>query len=613
MQPREAGRPARRIPLDLAALGIQFIALAAMGWRRWPDLLVDFGQQLYIPWRLSEGDLLHRDILFLHGPLSQHLNALLFRLFGASLSVLLAANLAILAALTVALRRLIRLASDRATAFLCALLFLALFATAQYVMVGNYNFVCPYTHEATHGTALAAAMLLFLCRWLAAGGRRRDAVLAGLSLGMVLATKVDVAVAAAATAIVALPLVFFPPHPGDRKRGGVGLFLAGAALPCAAFLVYFLTYLPAGEAARAAAAGFASLSGDLAGNRFYRGVLGLDHLRANLLLMLRMSAWVGAFVAAAAVIDAIVGRLARRPAPWAAGLGLALFIALVLAPGFVPWIELPRALPVAAAILTAVFLFLVVRGRILAEKSQASAARVPMLLLSVFGLGLVAKIALNVHLFHYGFYLAMPAALALAAACLFWAPLALRARGSPGVVFRALSVAVILAAVVFHLRWSRAIYALKDLPVGRGGDSIITFGPSVQEAGAVTAEALKWIEQRTPAGATLVGLPEGIMLNYQARRRTTTPYVNFTMGEVIRFGEDGLLESLEQSPPDYVALVHKKTEEFGVGRFGADVRYGRRVVGWIESRYATVARFGADPLKADAFGIRILERRREAE
>jgi dolichyl-phosphate-mannose-protein mannosyltransferase len=611
MQPRDAARPARRIPFDAAALLILFVLIAAMGWRRWPDLLVDFGQQLYIPWRLSLGERLYSDILFLHGPLSQHLNALLFRLFGASLSVLIAANLVCLASLTVVLHRLIRLASDRVTASLSVLLFLALFAMPQYVMVGNYNFVCPYTHEATHGMVLSAAMLLFLCRWLR-DGRTGDAVLAGIGLGLVLATKVDVALAAVATTGAAGLLALALPLPEGRKRRGVMPGIAGAVLPCAAFLIYFLTYLPAGEAFRAAASGFASLSPDLAGNAFYRSVLGLDNFKGNMLLTLQMSGWLLAFVAAAAAADAITYRLARSAAPWAVGLGLALFATLVAWPDLVPWTEMPRALSPAAAILTLLLAIPATRGCFGTSALQADKAIIPMLLLSVFATALLPKIALNVHLFHYGFYLAMPAALALAAACLFWVPRLLRQRGFSGIVFRALSVAVLLAAVVFHLRWSRAIYSLKDLPVGRGGDAIVTFVPSVLDTGPVTQEALSWIEERTPEGSTLVGLPEGIMLNYQARRRTTTPYVNFTMGEVLRFGEEGLLISLKTTPPDYIALVQKKTGEFGLGRFGSDERYGRRIVAWIESHYDGVAQFGGDPLRDEAFGIRVLARRREA-
>ena len=77
-------------PVLLLAVGA---ALVAMTWRKWPDLLVDFGQQLYIPWRLANGARLYSDIAFLHGPLSQHFHALWFRAFGPSFTVLIVLNL----------------------------------------------------------------------------------------------------------------------------------------------------------------------------------------------------------------------------------------------------------------------------------------------------------------------------------------------------------------------------------------------------------------------------------------------------------------------------------------------------------------------------------------
>jgi hypothetical protein len=45
---------------------------------------VDFGAQLYVPWRLAEGDVLYRDIHQHLGPLSSYLNALLFAVFSAA-------------------------------------------------------------------------------------------------------------------------------------------------------------------------------------------------------------------------------------------------------------------------------------------------------------------------------------------------------------------------------------------------------------------------------------------------------------------------------------------------------------------------------------------------
>ena len=69
--------------LGLLLVGSVFVIVAALSWRKWPDILIDFGMQLYLPWRISEGDVLYRDVLYLAGgPLSQYFNALSSRFLG---------------------------------------------------------------------------------------------------------------------------------------------------------------------------------------------------------------------------------------------------------------------------------------------------------------------------------------------------------------------------------------------------------------------------------------------------------------------------------------------------------------------------------------------------
>ena len=607
--PREGASAVRR-RVEPETVGLVALAAVALtlSWRRWPDLLVDFGQQLYVPWRLALGDRLHRDIWFLHGPLSQHVDAALFRLFGASYTVLIVADIAVAAAAAAALHRLARRSGGRVAAAAAAALFIGLFACAQYVWHGNYNWIGPYTHEATHGTALALAMTLALARWIDSGGTGR-AALAGLCLGLALLTKVDVAAAAAATAACALVLAALLPGPAARG-GGRAAFLAAAAAPPAGFVLYFATYLPPGAALRAAAAGFASLSSDVARNRFYQHVLGLDDPAGHLAAMGRMTTLAIAAAAAAAAADLLAARFAGAPRRVAAAAGVALFAGLVLWPEIVPWMELPRALPPLVGALAGGLLWDLARRRADAAERRRL---VPLLLLAILGAGMVAKVALNVHLFHYGFYLALPATIACAVAALGWAPRRLAARGGTGTLFSAAALAVAAAAVVYHLRWSEALYGRKDLAVGRGGDVILTFGAADDETGAITRQALDWVEANTAPDATLVGLPEGIMINYLTRRATTTPCMNFMMTEMILFGEDRLVSDLEAHPPDYVLLVHKDTREFGVGPFGADPRYGKRILDWVRDRYRPVARFGAEPFRGEKFGIAVLRRGAAAE
>src|SRR5438105_4643027 len=84
--------------LEIAGIGM-LIVLAVfylgISWRKWCDPLIDFGDQLYTAWRLSNGAVLYRDVDLLYGPLSQYFNAGLFRIFGPGIMVLVTANLVI--------------------------------------------------------------------------------------------------------------------------------------------------------------------------------------------------------------------------------------------------------------------------------------------------------------------------------------------------------------------------------------------------------------------------------------------------------------------------------------------------------------------------------------
>lgn len=64
------------------------VTLAIVSWQKWQDLIVDFGQQVYVPWQLAEGQILYRDIFYIYGPLSSYVHALLFKIFGPGILVL---------------------------------------------------------------------------------------------------------------------------------------------------------------------------------------------------------------------------------------------------------------------------------------------------------------------------------------------------------------------------------------------------------------------------------------------------------------------------------------------------------------------------------------------
>lgn len=588
-------------------MAIAFVAMAALTWRKWPDLLVDFGQQLYIPWRLSVGERLYRDIAFMHGPFSQHFNALWFWAFGPSLSILIALNLAILASTTALVYVAVHRMSDHLTAALSGLILLLVFAFSQYVGTGNYNDVTPYVHEATHGIAFSLGLIVLLIRFADRGGRAVIAG-AGICLGLTLLTKVDVATAAIAVSVVGLAAIWLVGR-ADGRLGARDLaaFVAGAAAPVALFFVYLATYLPMAAAFKAVFGGFFAVSGKVAKNAFYLRTIGFDDVSGNLWLMLGMTLAIAAFVVAVGLVNVFVSRRLKASLVVPSILGAIVAWILIATPDLVNWPELPRALPLVTGIAIVVFAVSAWRA---SDRIAALKNYLPTLLWAVFALALLAKIVLNTHVFSYGFYLAMPATLLLVVCLTFWLPRALAARFGSGEAFRMIAIGALVAFGVYQFNWSQRVYAPKDYSIGADGDRIVAYAPDVFPPTGVTAEALRWIDANMPKSATFVALPEGITLNYLTRRPTTVPVINFMMTEMIVFGEDAMVASFQAHPPDYVLLVDKDTSEFGVGAFGVDPNYGRRIMTWVDQHYDEAALFGAEPFRGRGFGIKILKRTR---
>ena len=180
-------------------LVLTFLLLSALTWRKWPDLLVDFGRELYIPWQLAQGQVLYRDLAHHYGPLSSYLNAALFRVFGVSCTVLFFSNLAALGGMIALLYGLLAAACDRLTATAAGMVFLLIFGFAQHAVPGSMNFISPYSHEATQGLGCSLLLLYALSRF----GRTRRRVWAGLAgfcLGLVWLTKPELFLAATGAA-----------------------------------------------------------------------------------------------------------------------------------------------------------------------------------------------------------------------------------------------------------------------------------------------------------------------------------------------------------------------------------------------------------------------------
>lgn len=580
-----------------AVVACTFAAMLVWTWQKWADVLVDFAVQLYVPWQLSQGKVLYRDIAHYTGPLSVYFNAIAFRLFGANLRVLELVNLPVLIGIVIAVYYLANRLGGRLCAAICAISFLILFAFAHLTVAGNYNYICPYEYEYTHATLLCLGCAIFLERMVLKRGSG-NAAIAGVLAGLVFLTRAEFFVAIVAAAVAALGILALM----DWRRipAAAATFLIAAVAPPLVSAGLLSLAMPWNAAIHGTLGMWPALiRGNVSDQYFYRHSMGLDNPAVSGRLLF---AWCAAWCIPTAGLAA----WAALPKPKRSAPMLA--VAFLIGVGFAawrwrdrPWQSMFRPLPLVIAAIIAIALVRIARRR--GDAKEAFLAGI----VGVFSLVLLGKIILYARIIHYGCWLAMPGVMLLIISLFHWIPTAIRRIGGcPGIFLSGIG-GVWTVVLLVHLAITHTAMNRLTVSVGTGPDQFWADA----ERGPCVNNAVLAARQIIPANKTLACFPEGIVINYLSRLRTPTPYVNFNPPDLLLFGENRMVTALKSAPPDFVFLVHKDTSEFGEKFFGRD--YGQKIFAWIQANYQEqplpMLYLGAEPLQSAQFGIRLMIRR----
>ena len=586
-------------------LTLLFSIMLIWSWREWADILIDFGRELYIPWQISSGKVLYKDLAHMFGPLSQYVNALLFKLFGISYTTIIVANIIVLVCLISLLYFLLKWSCSRLVAFLTCCMVLSVFSFSQYDGVGIFNFLSPYCHEATHGTFLSLLMI-YRMRCFTVSQGKRDLILIGLLFGLIFLTKVDILF----SAVVVVGFFFIIDWINKKDIKGTiqsaGLFVVFSCVPVLIFLGYFISTMPFSQALRAVCGSWLGiLNPDIARNKFYINVMGLDDPIGNLIKMIYHTIIVLIAVAEVLFLSHLIKK--NKDKLIFVGICWVLLIVTISLVFFVNLYEIGRSLPLLTLASFIYLLYLYLRS----QKSDMERAHTlfPILLLSVFSLCMLWKIVLFCKLFHYGFYLALPSVVLLVSMLVWFLPEWFDSKFSGGFFFRIVMVIIVIIFSIRFIHLSSKFYKLKNYSIGAGGDRIVTYDSQYDVRSWAIASAIEWIRTNLSKKETFVVLPEGVMINYLTKRVNPTPYTNFMMPEMMTYGEDTILDAFIGYSPDYFVITHKNTSEYGVGYFGQDPRYGKKIMDWINENYYPVCIFGGEPLRRKkAFGIKVMKR-----
>lgn len=608
----EEAPPAKRGPsraspgevLGLSGVGGLTAYFLSISWLKWPDPLIDYGRELYLPWRLANGAVLYRDAEDSYGPLSQYLDAALFRVFGPGLHVLVAADLLVFLAILASVYVLIRRAWGYPAALAAAAVFVAVFGFSQF-SIGNYNYATPYSHEATHGLLACLALLFVASRWV------RDATvsgsfLAGALLGLTAVLKLEFVLAAGALTASMVAVRALRGRPVAWPLAGA--WAAGVLAPTGLFWGYFSLHVPAGEALSYACRVWTNVFGSR--GQFTAGLersfIGFDRPWLHLAQHLEWTAGALALVAAVAGWGLVAGRIrprAGKALAWAALLGACGGLAW----GGVDWFEIGRCL----LGLTLVYACVCGAGVARAARDRSDAEQeARRLFFAVLAAALMARMVLYGRVYHYGFYQAALAALLVVAVLVGELPKRLRLDRHARVLLAAAYLLLVGIGVRSITAHSRALLALKTLQVGKGVDSFYAFQPEFEPTG----EFVKVVSERlagSPPGSTLLVLPEGVMVNYLARLPSPVRPFYFFSATTSGGQEDEIVRALDSHPPDIVAFISRDLREYGVMRYGESRGEGQQILEWVGAHYRLDSAIGdEDFLDSRLRGAAIMSRKR---
>ncbi|MBN1297109.1 glycosyltransferase family 39 protein [bacterium] len=570
--------------------------MAWITWDTWVEPFVDFGRELYVPWRISEGDRLFHDIAYFNGPVSPWWNALGFRLFGPSIQTLTRINLFLNLVFTVLLYRFLRRWFAMAAATGASIVFSIVFVFPHLTVNNAFNYIAPYSHEAVHSLYLSFAVLALAIR-----PGVFSCVGTGFCFGLVCMMKPETGVAVAGALVLVVSLHRRDPHgPADRVRIRVLTWIVSA---CAAVFIASTAISADCELTEAVMHAMGAwrftFRPEVSATPFYRLTSGMGDPVGNSMAMVANAVGILCLTGIGIWVSLRAGRIRTARNKWRLYLVVMASTAVTCRLVFplITWHALPRSLPV----LLVVSLVACVALRRTFPCTPLHTSCTILLPFAGFGLLLLLKIILFARLYHYGFVLALPASITVIIMLMQIIPETLRLHHGEPRFFRDPAVIVLACLIIGHMipAWHHHQNAFTVFESERG--HLIT-----DRRGDYLQKIVDTVEAVLDPTDTLAVLPQGVIINFLTEHRSSVRHVVFMPTELAMYGEKTIIDEFATHSPDFIILRDRSTAEHGV-EFGSG--YGVDLVNWIEAHYRPVEQI-FPPRIGGKFGVLLLARDR---
>lgn len=576
-----------------------FLHLLSIGWLKWGDILVDTGEQLWIPAQILKGKVFYEDFFSLFGFFPAHFLALIYKIFGVHIISLVGCGITLTVLMVILLYKISAFFIDKKISLLVILTFLYVFAFGFYVDPCIFNFILPYSFESEFFILFTALALLLFLKFIFSG-KEKYLLFWSIAVSFAFYSRILMSIFPYLVFIV-IGEIYIRKN-SDKKPWCWRLYLISPF--------------------------FIGLSGYMCYALFMTKTRSLSVLTQNLSNSLNYAATEKTFTLLLAGLDDPTRNISLMFGSFAAHL-LIVSLLTLSAMGISSFsiMEKKTRLSFILAIIVISIVFICAQNQDMIfmqyrclplilmigiaysiKNLRSYNYKEPLALLTLFlvSLSVIPRIFFRTIPYPYGFYL-LP--LSLICYYIFFFKFLhnfLRIYFNKHTKSYSLILGIFFISLIIpYIKKSSSMYAAKNIKVETARGPL--FFSDEHKASRIKG-IIKYLKENTRENNTLVVAPEGIGLNYLSLRENPLLLYSYNPPTIRLVGQEAGIFSLIQNNVDYIVILQRETDEYGYSRFGMD--YGQKISSWVYDHYGIVKQVGPAPFTSAEFGAVILKRKK---
>ena len=536
-------------------------------WGHCGDLLVDCGREAYIPYAVSQGKVLYKDIFCIYGSFAYLVNAFFFKIFSPNLNVLYVIGTIFSGFFILG-------------TYFCSRFFLSKSISASvciflmYSIIfdnGIFNFIFPYSYAIVFAATFAIWILYFLLEYTKT--KNTNLMYATFVLcGAIAVSKIDF------IPVIIPALLLFLLYGENKKKEFLKLVAYFLIIPTVTFLVLFTQGMNIGDYLNNSSHLYSMLKSDSL-KTFYSNYsianFSIAHFRENF-IELAITVILSAFYFLSSLYALrLKNKMLRYPL-----FGIITLFFFII---FFAQEEMPQKI-FAMLPYICTLLFVSYFAKYLKLKDYKNSRLVS--LLTLFFTAICCSIK-NYHGLILGFYGAYSISALLIALIVF-----LKITLQENMLFNTkkqyegvISAYLIILTLLFFIPLAHYIFYENTLVETKYGRHYASKG--LAEPFGETIDYLS--KNSTPQESMLV-MPEGIMLNFLTGKKWDFYQTSFIPLDFDTFREDNIIKQIILKKPQYVVFTSRSTKEYGKDRICRD--YAIDTCKYIVNNYNLEAAFG---------------------